>query len=32
LEKGVVRTPPGYKAAYKKFIEDGWVSLSCDPE
>jgi len=32
LENGVVITPPGYKEAYKKFIEDGWVSLSCDPE
>jgi len=32
LENEVVRTPPGYKEAYKKFIEDGWVSLSCDPE
>jgi len=32
LENGVVRTPPGYKEVYKKFIEDGWVSLSCDPE
>jgi len=32
LENGVVRTPPGYKEAYKKFISDGWVSLSCDPE
>ena len=32
FENGVVRTPPGYKAAYKKFIDDGWVSLSCDPE
>ncbi len=32
LENGVVRTPPGYKEAYKKFIKDGWVSLSCDPE
>ena len=32
LENGVVRTPPGYKKAYKKFIDDGWVSLSCDPE
>jgi len=31
LENGVVRTPPGYKEAYKKFIDDGWVSLSCDP-
>jgi len=32
FENGVVRTPPRYKEAYKKFIEDGWVSLSCDPE
>jgi len=32
LENGVVRTPPGYKEVYKKFIDDGWVSLSCDPE
>jgi acyl-CoA dehydrogenase len=32
LENGVVRTPPGYKEAYKKYIEDGWVSLSCDPK
>ena len=31
-ENGVVRTPPGYKEAYKKFIEDGWTSLSCDPK
>ncbi len=30
LENGVVRTPPGYKEAYTKFIEDGWTSLSCD--
>ena len=32
LENGVVRTPPGYKEAYSKFIEDGWTSLSCDPK
>ena len=31
-ENGVVRTPPGYKEAYSKFIEDGWVSLTCDPK
>ena len=31
LENGVVRTPPGYKEAYNKYIEDGWTSLSCDP-
>ena len=32
LENGIVRTPPGYKEAYSKFIEDGWQSLSCDPK
>ena len=32
FENGEVRTPPGYKEAYKKFIQDGWTSLSCDPE
>ncbi len=32
LENGIVRTPPGYKEAYKKFIQDGWTSLSCDPK
>ena len=31
-ENGVVRAPPGYKEAYSKFINDGWVSLSCDPK
>ena len=32
LENEIVRTPPGYKEAYNKFIEDGWQSLSCDPK
>ena len=32
LENGIVKTPPGYKEAYTKFIEDGWTSLSCDPK
>ena len=32
LENGVVRTPPGYKKAYEKFIVDGWTSLACDPK
>ena len=31
-ENGVVRSPPGYKEAYTKFINDGWTSLSCDPK
>ena len=32
LENGLVRTPPGYKEAYQKYIQDGWTSLSCDPK
>ena len=32
FENGVVRTSPGYKEAYNKFVEDGWISLSCDKE
>ena len=31
-ENGIVRSPPGYKEAYTKFISDGWTSLSCDPK
>ena len=27
-----VKTPSGFKAAYKQFVEAGWPSLSCDPE
>jgi alkylation response protein AidB-like acyl-CoA dehydrogenase len=27
LENGVVRTPKGYKEAYRKFVEDGWHGL-----
>ena len=31
-ENGIVRSPPGYKEAYSRFINDGWTSLSCDPK
>jgi alkylation response protein AidB-like acyl-CoA dehydrogenase len=27
LENGAVRTPKGYKEAYRKFVEDGWHGL-----
>ena len=27
-----VKTPKGFKEAYTKFAEGGWVSLACDPE
>lgn len=32
LEKGEVRTPTGFKEAYKTFVEAGWPSLAADPE
>ncbi len=32
LENGVVRTPRGFKEAYKAFVEGGWVSLASDKE
>src|SRR5471030_2705637 len=31
LENGVVRTPTGFKDAYKAFVAGGWVSLAGDP-
>jgi alkylation response protein AidB-like acyl-CoA dehydrogenase len=30
-EDGVVRTPKGFKEAYKAFVEGGWGSLNADP-
>ncbi|RZF66256.1 acyl-CoA dehydrogenase [Sphingomonas populi] len=32
FENGVVRTPEGFKEAYKQFAEGGWTSLASDPE
>ncbi|MDQ0504335.1 acyl-CoA dehydrogenase C-terminal domain-containing protein [Xanthobacter agilis] len=31
-ENGVVRTPKGFKEAYKTFIEGGWNGIACDPQ
>ena len=31
-EDGVVRTPKGFKEAYKAFVEGGWGALSSGPE
>jgi alkylation response protein AidB-like acyl-CoA dehydrogenase len=31
-EKGVVTTPPGFKEAYRKFIEGGWPTVACPPK
>ena len=28
---GEVRTPEGYPAAYRAFVEGGWPALACDP-
>ncbi|MBI4030709.1 MAG: acyl-CoA dehydrogenase C-terminal domain-containing protein [Proteobacteria bacterium] len=32
LENGVVRTPKGFKEAYRTFSEGGWCGLTCDPQ
>ena len=31
LENGVVRTPPGFKEAYRKYVEGGWNALPFEP-
>lgn len=32
LEGGSVRTPPGFAAAYRAFVDGGWPALACAPE
>ncbi len=32
LENGVVRTSPGFDAAYAALAEGGWIAVSADPE
>lgn len=32
LENGVVRTPPGFREAYARYVEGGWNGLTSDPE
>ncbi|MEM9723988.1 MAG: acyl-CoA dehydrogenase family protein [Pseudomonadota bacterium] len=32
LENGVVRTSPGFKEAYGKIAEGGWVGMTADPD
>jgi alkylation response protein AidB-like acyl-CoA dehydrogenase len=32
LENGVVRTPPGFREAYARYVEGGWNGLAFDPE
>jgi alkylation response protein AidB-like acyl-CoA dehydrogenase len=31
LENGVVRTPPGFRDAYRRYVDAGWMGLQCDP-
>jgi alkylation response protein AidB-like acyl-CoA dehydrogenase len=30
-DAGRVRTPPGYREAYRAYVEGGWPALPCDP-
>ena len=32
LENGVVRTPDGFKDAFKAMKDGGWTAMDCDPE
>src|SRR5215213_7341679 len=32
LENGIVRTPPGFRDAYRRYVEAGWMGLQCDPD
>ena len=32
LENGVVRTPPGFRAAFDLLRDGGWTGIDCDPE
>ncbi|MEZ5622160.1 MAG: acyl-CoA dehydrogenase family protein [Burkholderiaceae bacterium] len=32
LEGGRVKTPDGFPAAWRAFVEGGWPALACDPE
>jgi alkylation response protein AidB-like acyl-CoA dehydrogenase len=31
LDNGNVRTPQGFKEAYRAFVDGGWPALACDP-
>jgi alkylation response protein AidB-like acyl-CoA dehydrogenase len=32
LENGVVRTPPGFREAYTRYVDGGWNGLAFDPD
>ena len=31
FEDGIVKTPPGFKAAYQKYIDNGWTGIDAEP-
>src|SRR5437879_10018153 len=31
LENGVVRTPPGFREAYRRYVDSGWMGLASAP-
>ncbi len=31
-QDNAVKTPPGFKEAYRQFVDNGWNGLGCDPE
>ncbi len=32
LENGIVRTPPGFRDAYRQYVDAGWNAVTCAPE
>ena len=32
LDGGAVRTPPGFREAYRAFVDGGWPALPCSPD
>ncbi|WP_394128759.1 acyl-CoA dehydrogenase C-terminal domain-containing protein [Shewanella maritima] len=32
LEQGKVITPNGFKQAYEQYVDNGWATLTCDPD
>jgi len=32
FEDGQVRTPPGFREAYQRYCEDGWITMTADPQ
>ena len=32
FKDGVVKAPPGFREAYKEYIENGWTSIDADPD